>query len=166
MRGKPNTTNPGTCSRKNTKKDMTTKQAAEILKKYNEWRREKHVPCDPPPAKLIGEAIDYAVGIMESLSVGADIESIIKAVTRLTGVTEEKMCGRGRHREYAEARAIVSYLAYNNAQMTLTAIGERLGRTHSAVMHYNEMVSGWLEEPRRNPRGARITTQLIEEIGQ
>lgn len=113
-----------------------------------------------------GEALDYAVDMMQNSIVTTDIESIIRAVTRETGVTEQEMCNKGRQREYAEARAIVSWLARRYTSMTLTSIGKRLGRDHISVIHYVRMVGAWIEEPMLNIRGARITQKLIDEIEQ
>ena len=112
------------------------------------------------------EALDMAIRCLERNIVKADIDSIINAVERETGVTEQEMCNRGRHREYAEARAIVSWLARRYTSMTLTSIGKRLGRDHISVIHYVRMVGSWMEEPRLNIRGARITQKLIDEIEQ
>ena len=144
---------------------MTISTAAHILRKYNEYRRGDHEPCDPPfTAQAIGEAIDLAAELLESSAVKRDIDSIINAVARETGVTDEEMCNKGRQREFAEARAIVSYLAYTCTSMTLTSVGKRLGRDHVCVMHYNRTVRAWLDEPRLNLRAARIVTKLMEEL--
>jgi len=145
---------------------MTISSAAHILRVYNEYRRGEHEPCDPPfTAKAIGEAIDIAADMLERNAVKkADIDNIIKAVSRETGVTELEMCRKGRQREYAEARAIVSFLSYTYTSMTLTAIGHRLNRDHATAIHYNRTVQAWLDEPRRNLRGARIVTKLMEEL--
>ena len=41
---------------------MSCKEAAKVLRKYNEYRRGWHEPCEPPySAKVIGEAIDVAI---------------------------------------------------------------------------------------------------------
>lgn len=144
---------------------MTIERAAHVLRKFNDYRRLDHEPCDPPfTATEIGQAIDVAADLLEGCIVKADIESIIQAVVRETGVTEVEMCNRGRHREYAEARAIVSWLAYRYTPITLTSIGKRLGRDHASVIYYNRMVDSWLAEPRRNLRAAKITTKLIREL--
>ena len=145
---------------------MTISSAAHILRKFNEYRRGDHEPCDPPfTAQAIGEAIDIAADLLEHNAVKtADIDNIIKAVSRETGVTEQEMCHKGRQREFAEARAIVSFLTYTYTSMTLTAIGKRLGRDHVCALHYNRTVQAWLDEPRRNLRGARIVTKLMEEL--
>ena len=144
---------------------MTIQRAARVLREYNVYRRGEHEPCDPPfTAQAIGEAIDVAVDLLERNVSKADIESIIKAVSRETGVTEEEMCNRGRQREYAEARAIVSFLAYRYTPMTLTAIGTRLGRDHASAIYYNKTVASWLVNKRLNPKGYRITVKLINEL--
>lgn len=135
---------------------MTTQQAIELLQTLRNT-------CAAADGRT-GVALDIAIEVMKRSIVKADIESIIKAVTRETGVTEEEMFARVRAREYVDARAIVSWLAYHYAFMTLTTIGCRFGRTHGAVKHYNEMVDSWLDEPRLNIKGARITTKLINEL--
>lgn len=134
---------------------MTTKQAIEKL-------RELRQGCD----ESTGDALDMAIALLDRSIVKADIESIIKGVERETGVTEAEMCNRGRQREFAEARAIVSWLARRYTSMTLTSIGKRLGRDHISVIHYVRMVGSWMEEPRLNIRGARITQKLIDDIEQ
>lgn len=144
---------------------MTTKQAADILAAYNRCRRDDHEPCPPPYSPTdIGIAIDMAVELMQKNSAQANLESIIMAVSRETGVSEAEMCQRGREREYSEARAIVSYLAYRFTPMTLTAIGKRFGRTHATTIYYYRTVLSWLHDKRLNPRGHHITNSLINEI--
>lgn len=135
------------------------------MRRYADWRKAGYDPDKSPctPYEL-EDALDVAVEFMERSIVTADVDSIIKAVSRETRVTENEMCSRGRHREVTEARAIVSYLSYRFANVTLTSIGKRLGRGHETAIHYNKMVSGWLEDPRRNYRGARITEKLIKEL--
>ena len=113
-----------------------------------------------------GEALDYAIGILEDRLVLPSIDSIIQGVVRETGVTEAEMCNKGRQREYAEARAIVAWLAYHYTPMTLTSIGKRMRRDHPTVIHYNRMVDSWLDEPRRNMRGARVANKLIRELNE
>lgn len=132
---------------------MTTKQAIEKLRQLRQG-------CD----ESTGEALDMAIALLDRSIVKADIEAIIQGVVRETGVTEAEMCNKGRQREYAEARAIVSWLARRYTSMTLTSIGKRLGRDHISVIHYVRMVGSWMEEPRLNMRGARITKKLIDEI--
>ena len=134
---------------------MTTKQAIEKL-------RQLRQDCD----ESTGDALDMAIALLDRSIVKADIETIIQGVVRETGVTEAEMCNKGRQREYAEARAIVSWLARRYTSMTLTSIGKRLGRDHISVIHYVRMVGSWMEEPRLNMRGARITQKLIDEIEQ
>ena len=135
---------------------MTTKEAIEILQLL------RHT-CGQAEGRT-GEAIDKAVDLMKRSLVKAEIESIIKAVARETGVTEEEMTGKNKHREYTDARAIVAWLARRYTAMTLTSIGKWLNRNHVMMIHYIHMVDSWLDEPRRNLRGARITTKLIREL--
>lgn len=145
---------------------MTNENTAHILREYNKWRRHHGEPCDQPfTATEIGQEIDLAVGRLEG-NVGADIDSIISAVSRVTGVTEVQMSMNGRQRKYADARAIVCYLAYNYTPMTLMAIGKRLGRAHTVVLYHIRKVSEWLDYPKINPEGAMITKELMNRISQ
>ena len=137
---------------------MTTQRAIELLTTL------RHT-CENAVGAT-GEALDMAIDLLVRSIVKADIEDIIQGVVRETGVTEAEMCNKGRQREYAEARAIVSWLAKRYTSMTLTSIGKRLGRDHVSVVHYIRIVDSWIEEPRRNMRGARITQKLINEIEQ
>ena len=49
---------------------MTNKQALEVLRDYQDWRRSDCMdPCCPPQpdAFIVGEAIDVAITMLESL---------------------------------------------------------------------------------------------------
>jgi len=145
---------------------MTNENAAHILREYNKWRRHHGDPCPPPyGGKELGDAIDFAVGCLEG-KIGADIDSIISAVSRETGVTKGEMCRKDRKRRYADARAMVCYLTYFYTPMTLMAIGEMLGRGHAVVLYHIRKVSEWLDNPRLNPEGAMITKKLMNAISQ
>jgi predicted nucleic acid-binding protein len=144
---------------------MSNERAAKVLREYNEYRRGEHWPCDPPyTATEIGNAIDFAVSELERNTLSADIDSIIRAVCHETCVTESEMLEKGRFRRFAEARAIVSWLAHHYTNMTLTAIGERLGRNHVCVIHYNRCVDEWLANPRINERAVLIINKLVNKI--
>jgi hypothetical protein len=46
---------------------MTVKQAIKVLKKHNSWRRGGRASQQDP--KIIGEAIDIAIDVMEAMLV-------------------------------------------------------------------------------------------------
>ena len=53
---------------------MTVKQAIKVLKKHNNWRRGGYShPQDP---KIIGEAIDVAVAIIEHYTTTGEIDRV------------------------------------------------------------------------------------------
>lgn len=141
---------------------MTYRQAACVLSDHLAQRTEgvaqRHTDNE------VAEAICVAVELLERNVVRTDMESIIQAVIRETGVTMEELECRSRDREYAEARSIACWLAYHYANVTLTAIGRRFNRNHSSMWHCNKNVDSWLDEPRLNLRAAKITTKLIREI--
>ena len=142
---------------------MDNRRASEVLRAFNAWRRLEGEP-EPFSDKEFSEAIDRAIEVLDGCIVRADIDSIIEAVTRETRVTDAEMCGRGRNREYTEARAMVAWLAYHYTRMTQTAIGKRMNVTHATIIYYLRMVDYWLTVPKRNPEGAKITTKLMTEL--
>lgn len=144
---------------------MDNRRASEVLRIYNEWRRQEGEP-EPFGDKEFSEAIDRAIEVLDSSVVRADIDSIIEAVTRETRVTDAEMCGRGRNREYTEARAMVAWLAYHYTRMTQTAIGKRMNVTHATIIYYLRMVDYWLTVPKRNPEGVKIIEKLENELEQ
>lgn len=144
---------------------MTIKKAVRILKWYAKWRDEGYNPDDNTfkPDEL-DAAIRVAIDNLERCSAKASPESIMRAVERETGVSEQEMVSKQRHREYADARAISSWLIYRYTPMTLTSIGRSLGRDHVSVIHYIRKANEWMAEPRLNLRAARIITKLINEL--
>lgn len=136
-----------------------------MLRAFNAWRRLEGEP-EPFSDKEFSEAIDRAIEVLDSSVVRADINSIIEAVTRETRVTDREMCGRGRNREYTEARAMVAWLAYHYTRMTQTSIGKRMNVTHATIIYYIRMVDYWLTVPKRNPDGVKIIEKLENELEQ
>lgn len=111
-----------------------------------------------------GEALDYAIGILEDRLVLPSIDSIIKAVSRETHISEEDMVMRGRKRDIADARAIVSWLTYHYTPMTLKAIGSRLGRDHVMAIHYNRSADEWMKDPKLNFGAVGIIKKIAKEL--
>ena len=53
--------------------NMDRKTALEVLKDYQEWRRYNGPITDSPPMpdpKVIGQAIDVAIGVLQSVTNG------------------------------------------------------------------------------------------------
>lgn len=145
-----------------TTNEMTIKRATEVLRAYRiQCTKGQYCNCTE---KEIDDAMVVAIDLLERSAVKSDIESIAAAVSRMTGVTRDDIINKGRQHEFAEARAMVSWLAYHYTAMTLTSIGKWFERNHASVVHYNHMVDEWLNEPRLNLRGSRIVTKLIREL--
>jgi chromosomal replication initiation ATPase DnaA len=141
---------------------MTIKRATEVLRAFmNQRTKGQYCSCNE---KEIDDAMSVAIDLLECSAVKSDIESIVAAVSRMTGVARDEIINKGRQHEFAEARAMVCWLAYHYSAMTVTSIGKWLGRNHVSVIHYNRMVDEWLNEPRLNLRGSRIVTKLIREL--
>ena len=135
---------------------MNTKRAIDILQalRYTSIAAEG----------CTGEALDYVIGTLEDRLVLPNIDSIIKAVSHETHISEEEMIHRGRKRDISDARAIVSWLAYHYTPMTLKAIGRRFGRDHVMAIHYNRSADEWLKDPKLNFSAVSIIKKIAKEL--
>lgn len=144
---------------------MSHHEAAKVLRKYNEYRRGDHEPCDPPfTAKVIGEAIDVAIAALEP-SIVPTLDNIIQAVARETGITEEEMMMRKRYREYAEARYMCFWLSYNYTSSTMTQIARRLNAcNHSVVLYGIKKGDEWMAKPKLNEEWHKTAKRIINSF--
>ena len=144
---------------------MSHQEAALVLRKYNEYRMGDHEPCDPPySGKVIGEAIDVAIAALEP-SIVPTLENIIKAVSKETGVTEEEMTSRKRFREYAEARYICFWIAYNYTSSTMTCLARRLNACNHSIVYYGiKKGDEWMQHPSHNPEWVKRAKRIINSF--
>lgn len=144
---------------------MSCKEAALVLRKYNEYRRGDHEPCDPPySAKVIGEAIDVAIAALEPRIVPT-LDNIIQAVTRETGVTEDDMLMRCRYREYAYARYMVFWLAFHYTKTTKTAMARKFGlKSHASIVYGIKKGGEWMAKPILNDEWFKSATRIIQSF--
>ena len=78
---------------------------------------------------------------------GIRAEQIIEAVSKFYEIEKDKLLGKSRTKEVAEARQIAMYLLRDELNFSYTNIGERLGgRDHTTVLHAIEKISKELEE--------------------
>ena len=89
-------------------------------------------------------------------------KDIIRDAAQMYGCTEEDVKSRKRHRQYAEARAVVCYMLYSFIGRSCTETATLLNRTHGTVLYFNNRACDWLNMPRLNPRGAEVIKVLVE----
>ncbi|MDE5642230.1 MAG: chromosomal replication initiator protein DnaA [Muribaculaceae bacterium] len=64
-----------------------------------------------------------------------DFETIADRVSSFYGIEADRLFTNTRKREISDARQIVMYIAKTMANMSLKAIGARIGRSHATVLH-------------------------------
>jgi chromosomal replication initiator protein len=64
-----------------------------------------------------------------------NIEMIAQCVGDYYKIDPDAIFAKSRKREISDARQMVMYLARRDAKMQVTAIGNRLSRTHATVLH-------------------------------
>ena len=86
----------------------------------------------------------------KSILAETTIPGIVKRVSFITKISENKIVGKSRERDIAEARQIAAYLCRNILGSTLVNIGMYLGgRDHTTIMYaYKNIVKRLREEPR------------------
>jgi len=89
-------------------------------------------------------------------------KDISRDAARMYGCTVADVKSRKRHRQYAEARAVVCYMLHSCMGWSSIETATLLNRTHATVLYYNNRACDWLKMPRLNPRGARVIKVLVE----
>jgi chromosomal replication initiator protein len=106
---------------------------------------------------LTPQLIDSALADLIPRRTEIQHDDVIRAVSNVFGVTQERLLGRERTREVALPRQIAMYLLREEANVSLPQIGEVLGgRDHTTVMYACEKVGDLLE------RDDRLRRQVIE----
>jgi len=65
---------------------------------------------------------------------------VIRTVTNLTGITQEKMSSRTRIRGIVDVRQVAMYLVDKYTRLTLSRTGELFNRDHATVLHAKNRV--------------------------
>ena len=114
----------------------------------------------------IRKAIEVAIAALTP-HLTPTLDNIIAAVAQETGVTEQEMLLRVRHREYAEARYMVFWLAHYYTSTTLTAIARRTQRTDHVIVIYGiKKGDDWMASPQLNPLWVDRVKRIINAIEQ
>lgn len=65
---------------------------------------------------------------------------VIRTVTNLTGITQEKMSSRTRIRGIVDVRQVAMYLVDKYTRLTLSRTGQLFNRDHATVLHAKNRV--------------------------
>lgn len=109
--------------------------------------------------------LDLAWDVLENYSqteARPDYEQIIDFVCRTYGLTRAQLCSRSRKQQVVMARNTAFFLARTHTDLSLAAIGERLGRRHSTVIKGITNVER--EISRQSPLGRQLQ-QTVERLG-
>ena len=61
--------------------------------------------------------------------------SVVKAATRIFGVTVDEIKGKGRSGNFIRPRHVIYYLANTELKLSLSNIGRLMSRDHTSVLH-------------------------------
>lgn len=146
---------------------MNNKQATDILRAYNDWRRLDHDPSDAPyTPHQIGEAIDTAIAALEH-KIPLTLDGITDAVCAATGLTIDEVRMKGRFREYAEARWMIWWIARKYFNTSVTSLARYSNRDHALVIYGIKKAGEYMANPLLNPEWVKkvnaITDKLIKD---
>lgn len=88
-----------------------------------------------PDLELARKVVGATVKLAETPASVLDFETLATKVADFYGFKSDQLYTKSRKREVSDARQILMYLAKTKANMPLTAIGTRIGRTHSTVIY-------------------------------
>ena len=74
-------------------------------------------------------------------------ERILIEISESTGISIEKIASKKRNKEIVNARIVYSYLAKKYTDKSLSAIGKKINRDHSTVLHQIREAEKFLEQP-------------------
>jgi len=147
---------------------MDYNKAIEILKDYNDYRRNEGIydvdePCCPKfKASEIGEAIDAAIDALIEKD-NSDM-TVIDAVAAEAGICQKALLGDGRDRNLIVARCVVSWMMRNDG-FTLKEIGAAINRTHGSIVNLLDEVDYWILMPEQHRRELRLLERVKKRMG-
>ena len=82
-----------------------------------------------------------------------ELNTILRAVCYINGVSIYDVKGKRRYRELVTARQEYCYLACKLTQLSernpggnsLTKIGNEIDKNHATVLHHNKIIENWLD---------------------
>ncbi len=110
-----------------------------------------------PPAVIEVVPLDPAPPLVPPINIPA----IMKEVCIRTGVSREQILSETRQQRLVMPRQIVMYLARRMTRNSYPAIGKRLARHHTSVMHGATRIAGLRAI---SPEMDRVLTELETEI--
>lgn len=98
-------------------------------------------------AAFLGETVSIALvdsilnGQSSTPQIELDFEMIVQQVSAFYNIDPDSLFTKNRKREIADARQMIMYLAKKHTNMRIKAIGTRLARDHSTVVHACKSIS-------------------------
>lgn len=81
---------------------------------------------------LGGNLTSYKVRAQEGV---AQVEKVIKATSRVTGVSVNEILSNRRHKDLVQARHIAMFLAHEMTTLSYVQIGAAMNKDHTSVMY-------------------------------
>lgn len=118
-------------------------------------------------ARLLGQRIttELAWQVLENYAdqtSAPDIERIVGFICKTYGMAEEELRSKSRSQQTVLARNTAFYLCRKHTDLSLAAIGERLGRKHSTVL--KGIINVEREINRQTPLGRQISS-VVNRLG-
>lgn len=77
----------------------------------------------------------------------AERDSLLAAVSMVTGIAAQDIIGKCRRREVVTARAIMCYVMRHELGYSSTEVAQLMRRTHAAVLHLCDCCDDWQRLP-------------------
>lgn len=144
---------------------MTDCRAAAILQEYSAWRHKSYDAVDVSytPDELT-EALELAVKALKP-KLKPTLDNIAAAVLDETGLTMDDLLSPNKHRDIAEARWMVAWIAYSYTGVTTPMLARFFHRrNHSTILYGLKSCREWMENPTLNSEWVRKTKNIVEKI--
>jgi len=74
-----------------------------------------------------------------------NVDSIFKAIEKITGINKEELTSKARHRPIVEGRYLFAYIIKKKTNLTLNQIGKLLNKDHCSIIFYNKQMDNYIK---------------------
>lgn len=144
---------------------MTEGRAADILQEYNTWRNNSYDTLDVSYTQdELTEALELAVKALKP-KLKPTLDNIAAAVLDETGLTMDDLISPNKHRDIAEARWMVAWIAYSYANVTTPVLARFFHRhNHATILYGLKSCREWMDNPLLNSEWVKKTKNIVEKI--